>query len=245
MRQLALRVAKSARRMGYTTSPNTIQPILGGHKNRTRGFVYRAMLKQFPGGREQVPEEHVIAAPWVARASERTARPPAEPKLSRPRAKLSGSDKAASNPDPLAAYLRSARGLLVPSPEAQVEPARRPRPIRRSRPDGAHGDAASMYLEAAGREPLLTKGEEVELAIRIERGRMALATAVRAGSSPAPSAWSRGGSPPPGKTPAAIDPGQPAPGGQRGQEVHRARAPLLDLVEEGNLGLMKAVEKFD
>ena len=121
MRQLALRVAKSARRMGYATSPNTIQPILRGHKHRTRGFVYRAMLKQIPGGCERVPEEHVIAGPWMARASGQTSRPPAEPKLSRPRAKLSGSNKAAFNPDPLAAYLRSARGLLVPSPEAQVE----------------------------------------------------------------------------------------------------------------------------
>ena len=124
-RQLAFRVAKSARRMGYATSPNTIQSILGGHKQRTRGFVYRAMLKQFPGSRDRVPEEHTIAAPWVARASGRTSRPPAEPKLSRPRATLSGSDKAAFNPDLLAAYLRSAGGLLVASPDAQVELARR------------------------------------------------------------------------------------------------------------------------
>jgi RNA polymerase sigma factor (sigma-70 family) len=125
MRQLALRVAKSARRMGYATSPNTIQPILRGHKKRTRGFVYRAVLKQIPGSRDRVPEEHTIAAPWVASASGRTSRPPAEPKLSRPRAKLSGSDNAAFNPDPLAAYLRSASGLLVPSPEAQLELAHR------------------------------------------------------------------------------------------------------------------------
>jgi WhiB family redox-sensing transcriptional regulator len=51
MRQLALRVTTSAQRMGYATSPNTIQPILAGHKKRTRGFVYRALLEQFPGSR--------------------------------------------------------------------------------------------------------------------------------------------------------------------------------------------------
>jgi hypothetical protein len=49
MRQLSIRVAKSARRMGYSTSHNTIQPILGGHKKKTRGFVYRALLKQIEG----------------------------------------------------------------------------------------------------------------------------------------------------------------------------------------------------
>ena len=125
MRQLALRVAKSARRMGYATNPNTIQPILAGHKKRTRGFVYRALLKQFPGSRDHVPEEHTISAPWAARASERISRPPAEPKRSRPRAKLSARDTAAFNADPLAAYLRSAGGLLVASPEAQAELARR------------------------------------------------------------------------------------------------------------------------
>lgn len=48
MRQLAIRVAETARRLGYSTSSNTIQPILGGHKKRARGFVYRAMLEQLP-----------------------------------------------------------------------------------------------------------------------------------------------------------------------------------------------------
>lgn len=52
MRQLAIRVAETARRLGYSTSSNTIQPILGGHKKRARGFVYRAMLEQLPDRRE-------------------------------------------------------------------------------------------------------------------------------------------------------------------------------------------------
>lgn len=159
MRQLALRVAKSARRMGYATSPNTIQPILRGHKHRTRGFVCRAMLKQIPGGRERFPEEHTIAAPWVARASGRTSRPPAEPKLSRPRAKLSGSDKAAFNPDPLAAYLRSARRLLVPSPEAQVELARRI--------EEAERDLVGVLLQTA-----VATGELAALGRKLDEGEL-------------------------------------------------------------------------
>ena len=158
MRQLAFRVAKSARRMGYATSPNTIQSIFGGHKQRTRGFVYRAMLKQFPGSRDRVPEEHTIAAPWVARASGRTSRPPAEPKLSRPRAKLSGSDKAAFNPDLLAAYMRSAGGLLVASPEAQVELAGRIEEAERDLVGALlHTAVATGELAAIGRK--LDEGE--------------------------------------------------------------------------------------
>ena len=121
MRQLAIRVAKSARRMGYATSPSTIQPILGGHKQKTRGFVYRAMLKQIPGTRDRVPEEHIVSSHWAARASEHAPRPPAGRKPRRPGVRLAGADTAAFNTDPLAAYLSRARGLLVPSFEANVE----------------------------------------------------------------------------------------------------------------------------
>ncbi len=61
MHQLAIRVANTARRMGYVISHNTTQPILGGHKQRTRGFVYRALLKQIEGrAREPIPEEHIL-----------------------------------------------------------------------------------------------------------------------------------------------------------------------------------------
>jgi hypothetical protein len=61
MRQLALRVAQTAKRMGYSTSHNTIQPILGGWKQRTRGYIYRAVLMQFDGRRGvEIPAEHVL-----------------------------------------------------------------------------------------------------------------------------------------------------------------------------------------
>jgi len=246
MRQLSIRVAKSARRMGYATSPITVQQILGGHRKRTRGFVYRAMLRQIPGWRDHIPEEHIVSSHRAERAIARGSRPPAQRRPSQERAKLSSSDSAVSNADPLAAYLRSASGVLLPSPEAQVEPARRPGPIRRSRPDRAQGDAASMYLEAAGSEPLLTKGEEVELAIRIERGRAAEAklqsgrlrseTSIRKAKETA------------GK------------GKEARQRFIRANLrlvvsvarryqvqglPFLDLVQEGNIGLMRALDLFD
>ena len=44
MRQLALRLASTIEHMGYSMSHNSIQPILGGWKKKTRRFVYRAML---------------------------------------------------------------------------------------------------------------------------------------------------------------------------------------------------------
>ena len=62
MRQLAQSVAVTVRRMGYRTSHNSIQPILGGWKKKTRGFVYRAMAKQLTGERSpRIPDEHLLS----------------------------------------------------------------------------------------------------------------------------------------------------------------------------------------
>lgn len=55
MRQLAIRVAETVQALGYVTSVNTVQPILGGHKQRARGYVYRALRQQFPEYREILP----------------------------------------------------------------------------------------------------------------------------------------------------------------------------------------------
>ena len=47
-----------------------------------------------------------------------------------------------------------------------------PKPTRKSEPTRALGEAddVRLYLEAAAREPLLTKEEEVQLAMAIEHG---------------------------------------------------------------------------
>jgi hypothetical protein len=47
-RQLAIRLSARIREMGYSRSHDTLQPILGGWKKKTRGFVYRAMLIECP-----------------------------------------------------------------------------------------------------------------------------------------------------------------------------------------------------
>src|SRR2546422_9005011 len=59
--------------------------------------------------------------------------------------------------------------------EEQEQP--KPKPTRRSEPTRALGEAddVRLYLEAAAREPLLTKEEEVELAMAIEKGEEAQA----------------------------------------------------------------------
>ena len=81
------------------------------------------------------------------------------------------------------------------------------------------GDAVQMYLDEIGKTPLLTKAQEVYLARRIERGdRRAKAHLTRANLRLVVSIAKKYAS--------------------RGVS-------LLDLVQEGNIGLMRAVEKFD
>jgi RNA polymerase primary sigma factor len=109
-----------------------------------------------------------------------------------------------------------------------------------------------MYLKEIGRVPLLTGDEEVEYARRIEEGGKAAAD-----SSPT---WPR-----PGRWPASSSPSaHPCSGRPRGEDAREVlieanlrlvvsiakryvgRGMLfLDLIQEGNLGLMRAVEKFD
>jgi len=73
-RSLAKRIAKTARDLGYATSHNTIQTVLAGQTQRTRGYVYRAMLAQLDDKRRvRIPADHVIRPQLKAalRAAER------------------------------------------------------------------------------------------------------------------------------------------------------------------------------
>ena len=122
-RQLSIGVAKSVRRMGFRTGANTIQIILGGHKKRTRGFVYRAMLKQLQGVRDQIPPEHFLASASGASALAlvQSARPRSPAKLRTPQSsRPARSDTAPAIADPMDAYLKSATGFVVPSAEEEI-----------------------------------------------------------------------------------------------------------------------------
>lgn len=107
-------------------------------------------------------------------------------------------------------------------------------------------DTVSLYLREAGKEPLLTHEEEVELAKRIETGRQAEKQLEKS---------------------ASLSPEERVALESRTQEAETARlrfirantrlvisiakkywghsVPFLDLIQEGNIGLMRAVEKFD
>jgi RNA polymerase primary sigma factor len=81
------------------------------------------------------------------------------------------------------------------------------------------GDAVQMYLDEIGKTPLLTKAQEVYLARRIERGdRQAKAHLTKANLRLVVSIAKK----------------------YAGRGVS-----LLDLIQEGNIGLMRAVEKFN
>jgi RNA polymerase primary sigma factor len=135
------------------------------------------------------------------------------------------------------------------NPETKLEQEPKPaRPTRRSEPTRALGEAddVRLYLEAAAREPLLTKEEEVELAMAIEHGEEAQAR-LQAGRLKSEVSIR--------KAKEAVRKGESAR--QRfiranlrlvvsiARKYQGQGLPFLDLVQEGNIGLMRAVELFD
>ena len=111
-------------------------------------------------------------------------------------------------------------------------------------------DPVRAYLDAIGRTPLLTAAEEVEIARRIEAGVYAAELLRRAETDPAALA---------DHDPAdlALVAADGAAAKQHmltanlrlvvsiAKKHSRRGLPLLDVVQEGNLGLIRAVEKFD
>jgi RNA polymerase primary sigma factor len=133
------------------------------------------------------------------------------------------------------------------------EPTQSARESRRSREASEGRDSVGMYLDEIARTPLLDAAREVELSKAIEAGLMAehLLAEGRVGR--------RKGGAPGGATKAELE--WIAADGQRAlqefinanlrlvvsiaRKYGRSQMPLLDLVQEGNTGLIRAVEKFD
>ena len=134
------------------------------------------------------------------------------------------------------------------SPDTGVSKTHRPRAMTRADLDAQSpsADLVRVYLNGIGKTPLLTAAEEVDLAKRIEAGlyaRHLLETRPRLGAAKKRDLA------------AVVREGQAAR-----QHLLEANLrlvvslakrytgrgmPLLDLIQEGNLGLIRAMEKFD
>jgi RNA polymerase sigma factor (sigma-70 family) len=114
-------------------------------------------------------------------------------------------------------------------------------------------DAVGLYLEGIAKTPLLTAEEEVELAKAIELG--LYAERLLAGGVPADERGKKVRKPTKAELEFLAEEGQRSL--QRfvtanlrlvvsvARKYGRSQMPLLDLVQEGNTGLIRAVEKFD
>ena len=156
----------------------------------------------------------------------RKNRKPARAKQPRPAHVATRERKAISEPDQA---LETKAEPIVPGPEvavaengeAAIKPDADELAVPRSRERGSYdGDTAiKLYLREIGQVKLLTPQEEIELAARIKKGdKKAREQMIKANL----------------RLVVKI-----------ARDYEGIGLPLLDLISEGNIGLMKAVERFD
>jgi DNA-directed RNA polymerase sigma subunit (sigma70/sigma32) len=114
------------------------------------------------------------------------------------------------------------------------------------RPNGSEQDLVRMYLDEIGKYPLLAKDDEGDLARAIEAGRSAEVELAAAAGMPGSRRR---------ELRAVVRQGQEATNTfvnanlrlvvSIAKRYQSSDMPLLDLIQEGNLGLIHAVEKFD
>jgi RNA polymerase primary sigma factor len=148
-------------------------------------------------------------------------RPPAKPRrkpATKPRSKRSRAAKAQASPEP--ARLPESTPPLDMGPQAGKPLPSSATVIEEERPRGYDGDTAiKLYLREIGKVPLLTPQEEIQLAARIKKGdKKAREHMIKANL----------------RLVVKI-----------ARDYEGIGLPLLDLISEGNIGLMKAVERFD
>ncbi|MEU3460305.1 sigma-70 family RNA polymerase sigma factor [Streptomyces sp. NPDC006733] len=196
-----------------------------------------------PRERDRVPEQnHAVTHP----EAEDVPEPEAEPELSEPAAFAEPPDTA--DPGPGAARPRERRASPAAESRGKVPDDEADHRERRSREEaaGPSADLFRQYLREIGRIPLLTAVEEVELARRVEAG---LFAEEKLNNFPDLDSQ------------LAVDLDRLVVNGRMAKRrlieanlrlvvsvakryVGRGLT-MLDLVQEGNLGLIRAVEKFD
>ena len=120
--------------------------------------------------------------------------------------------------------------------------------MAKDRVDRDDEDLVRLYLTDIGQYTLLTKDDEVRLAKAIEAGKEAIETPRRRrqGRHRRPASASCAAPPARARRPSASSCSRTCASSCRSpRSTRRPGLPLLDLIQEGNLGLMHAVEKFD
>src|SRR5713101_1147222 len=132
--------------------------------------------------------------------------------------------------------------------------------MAKERPQGGEQDLVRLYLDEIGRYPLLTKDDEVRLSRAIEEGRQAIEE-LSGGKTGEASHTGQTGKTARVAAARARELRRVVKDGEEATQTfinanlrlvvsiakkyQSSDMPLLDLVQEGNLGLMHAVEKFD
>jgi RNA polymerase primary sigma factor len=111
------------------------------------------------------------------------------------------------------------RGIELVDDPPPEEPAPAPPPVATPTPQETTTDALQLFLREAGRHQLLTAPQEVELAKKIERGDMQAKQLMIQSNL---------------RLVVSI-----------AKNYRNQGLPFLDLIQEGTLGLIRAVEKFD
>jgi RNA polymerase primary sigma factor len=196
-----------------------------------------AAKKKTPAPAKSTASRKVTRAKAPAKASAKAARPVAAVKDPAPKA-------GPAPKGPAAATDKKAKG-----PAPKVTPARgAPRGRDRDNVfEQGEADLVRMYLREIGQYPLLTDKQEVELAQAIEGGERAKQRLAKEAAKMSARTVER--------VEQDLDSGRAA---RRrfiqsnlrlvvsiARRYQGMGLPLLDLIQEGNLGLMRAVEKFD
>ncbi len=165
-RQLARRACESLARMGYSSSPNTIQPILGGRRKKTRGFVHRALMEQWNVRATRAPSrdkrQRELGTP-VRNVATSNGKPPLSWRAFLGRAREYLSSARSPHLVPLLA-VRAERLYGIPRAKAEARIRGQKWPPRRERgakPLGVVDSLPVEWIVADGNGPLRWNDDEI------------------------------------------------------------------------------------